>query len=46
LNKNLIVQNKNGEGWYTGLGNKWTKVDAEYKGYINVMINAEIELEK
>lgn len=32
--------------WHTGLGNKWTKVDAEYKGYINVMINAEIEAEK
>ena len=29
-----------------GLGDKWHKLDAKYKGYINVMINAEIEVEK
>ena len=32
--------------WSKGLGNKWRKLDMEYKGYINVMINAEIESEK
>jgi len=29
-----------------GLGDKWHKLDAKYKGYVNVMINAEIEVEK
>ncbi|RLD80119.1 MAG: hypothetical protein DRJ10_07855 [Bacteroidetes bacterium] len=29
-----------------GLGDKWHKLDVKHKGYVNVMINAEIESDK
>ncbi len=41
-----ISKQKNIGVWSTRLGDKWIKWDQYYKGYINVMINAEIEVEK
>jgi len=40
---NLIKQP--GQGfWARGLGTKWNHWNAYYKGYCNVMINAEIAI--
>jgi len=37
-----VMKQPDGGYWCKGLGDKWNRMNAYYKGYVNVMINADI----